>query len=130
MQRSPISKFDGQVWKHEEPDTADHELLRRNIGQAVRYAHASPDLASLNPHSELSTAAFCLADPGREYIVFQLAKGEFTVHGLRPGSEYRYEHFDTESLQITGPAVFTADSVSRAFRPNCSATVLYIWATE
>ena len=45
------------------------ELLRRNMGYALRYARKM-DLAAMTPRSELASTGFCLANPGREYLVY------------------------------------------------------------
>jgi hypothetical protein len=55
------------------------------------------DLASASPHSELASTRFCLADPGRQYLVYapqeraitvdlSTASGELQVHWVNPRS--------------------------------------------
>jgi len=54
------------------------ELLRRNMGYALCYAR-KVNLAAMTPHPELASTEFCLADPGREYLVYLPEGGEATV---------------------------------------------------
>jgi hypothetical protein len=64
------------------------------MGQVRRYS-GRMNLAALVPDERLSATRFCLAARGREYLVFQWNKGEFTVD-LRdaPGS------FEVEWLNV------------------------------
>ena len=49
------------------------------MGQTRRYAEKM-NLASMVPSDDLSETRFCLADRGKEYLVFQPGnKGEFSV---------------------------------------------------
>ncbi len=43
------------------------------------------NLASMRPHGEVASTGFCLADPGREYLVYLPQGGEVTVD-LGPAS--------------------------------------------
>jgi len=54
------------------------ELLRRNMGYALRYARKM-DLAAMTPRSELASTGFCLANPGREYLIYLPDGAEATV---------------------------------------------------
>ena len=54
------------------------ELLRRNMGYALRYAR-KVNLAAMTPQGELASTGFCLAEPGKEYLVYLPEGGEVTV---------------------------------------------------
>jgi uncharacterized protein DUF4038/collagenase-like protein with putative collagen-binding domain len=54
------------------------EPARRAMGQTLKLAERI-DLASMVPHSELASSAYCLADPGKEYLVYLPDGGEVTV---------------------------------------------------
>ena len=45
------------------------EPIRRNMGYVLRYSKRV-DMNRMTPHSELASSGLCLADPGREYIVY------------------------------------------------------------
>jgi hypothetical protein len=43
--------------------------IRANLGYARSYA-IRMNLTGMTPHGELASSGFCLADPGREYLVY------------------------------------------------------------
>ena len=49
---------------------SQHETTRKNMGYSHRYAERM-DLAAMTPRVDLSSTGFCLAAPGREYLVYQ-----------------------------------------------------------
>ena len=68
--------------------------IRRNIGYVSVYAQKMA-LAAMSPHGELASSRYCLADPGREYLVYlpdggavevdlSAAAGELSVEWLSP----------------------------------------------
>jgi hypothetical protein len=63
--------------------TLDHpdsywDTLRQAMGHTLSCAERM-NLASMRPHGELASSGFCLADPGREYLVYLPQGGEITV---------------------------------------------------
>ena len=56
----------------------DAEACRRAMGHARRYA-GRIDLAASRPAGELTSTGYCLAVPGREYLVYLPDGGEATV---------------------------------------------------
>jgi hypothetical protein len=54
------------------------EPIRQAMGVAHHLADRIP-LASMTPHGELASSAFCLADPGKDYVVYLPKGGEVTV---------------------------------------------------
>jgi hypothetical protein len=60
------------------------EPIRKAMGVARRLADRIP-LASMTPHGGLASSGFCLADPGKEYVVYLPKGGEVTVD-LTPAS--------------------------------------------
>ena len=70
--------------------------VRRNLGYTLRYARRM-DLAAMTPQSKLSSTKYCLAAPGREYLVFlpgggraevdlSAAKGPLAVEWFEPAA--------------------------------------------
>jgi hypothetical protein len=103
------------------------EGARRAMGDARRYAERM-DLAAMSPLEELSSTKYCLAAPGREYLVYQPRQGEFTV--TIPQGKFAVEWFDP----ARGGA-FRADPISggdeRRFRPPFQGdAVLYLKRIE
>ena len=56
----------------------DAEACRRAMGHARRFA-GRIDLAASRPAGELASTGYCLAVPGREYLVYLPGGGEATV---------------------------------------------------
>ena len=66
--------------------------IRRAMGRAARLANRM-DLAPMKPRCELASTAYCLANPGREYLILlphggevdlSAAKGEMSVEWIHP----------------------------------------------
>ena len=76
------------------------ELVRAALGQTRQLANRV-DLASMQPQNEVSSTGYCLANPGKEYLVYQPKRGTpFTV-ALRPGV-YQFEWFDPAQGAFAG----------------------------
>ena len=76
------------------------EPIRRNLGYARRLA-SRLDLGAMTPHNELSSTAYCLADPGNAYVVFIPSGGKAKV-ALRPTSaRFALEWLDPSSGKTT-----------------------------
>lgn len=60
------------------PSPTWQDSARQAMGQIRRYAERM-DLAGMKPDEKLSATRYCLANPGKEYLVFQSNKGEFTI---------------------------------------------------
>jgi hypothetical protein len=52
--------------------------IRQGLGQVLRLSRRL-DLAAMTPHNTLASTRFCLADPGRAYVVFLPDGGKATV---------------------------------------------------
>jgi hypothetical protein len=61
-----------------DPLPANAEDVRRNLGYTRRYAQKL-DLAAMTPRNELSSTGYCLANPGKEYLVYLPSGREATV---------------------------------------------------
>lgn len=59
-------------------DYPDFEPLRKNMGYIKKYADKM-DLKNMLPHDELSTARYCLANPGKEYLFYLPTGGKATI---------------------------------------------------
>ena len=60
-------------------ENAEWDRTRFNIGATVAYAKRFRDLSRMNPHGELSSTRYCLANPGSEYLVYLPTGGKVTV---------------------------------------------------
>ena len=52
--------------------------VRRNLGYTLRYARCM-DLAAMTPQSSLASTKYCLANPGKEYLVFLPGGGKVQI---------------------------------------------------
>jgi hypothetical protein len=69
------------------PSPTWQDSARQAMGQVRRFG-GRMNLARMKPEPRLSATGYCLADPGNEYLVFQSAKGEFTVDLSKAEGEF------------------------------------------
>jgi hypothetical protein len=101
------------------------EDARLALGDTRRLADRV-DLARMVPTSGVSSTSYALADPGREYVVFQPAEGSFTVE--LPAGDYGVEWFSLTDRAWSDAEAVTAER-SEAIRfepPGSGAWVLYL----
>lgn len=82
-----------------DPLKVDVEAIRRSMGQTLAWAERI-DLATMKPNGALASSTYCLADPGREYLVFVPA----TMSGVTvelPGGQFRYRWYDASTSAET-----------------------------
>jgi hypothetical protein len=60
------------------------EPLRAAMGHTRRFAERV-NLAAMQPHDELASTGYCLANPGREYLVYQPKQGQAFSVELQAG---------------------------------------------
>ncbi len=66
--------------------------VRRNQGYTLRYARRM-DLAHARPAVDMASTKYCLANPGRQYLVYKPGAGDAVTVKLESGT-YTYEWFD------------------------------------
>ena len=95
-----------------------NEQLRRNMGLVQRYA-GLVNLAAMTPRGDLASTGFCLADPGRSYLVYLPDGGSVTVDLTATTGELAVEWFDAqrdaaiEGKSIQGDGIRKLDSPFR-----------------
>jgi hypothetical protein len=82
----------GEDWNDPDNPLSRRVETRQEMGQALRYARRM-DLIHMEPHGELSSTGYCLANPGTEYLVYQPATGSFTVDLSAASSALTLEWF-------------------------------------
>jgi hypothetical protein len=107
--------------------SAEQEAMRKAMGYALRYA-GKIDLAAMTPRGELSSTRYCLAHPGKEYLVYQPEAGEpFSVE-LKAGT-YRYEWFNPATGEAAGDGSLEAAGGGRQLKaPFAGEAVLHLKA--
>jgi hypothetical protein len=83
------------------------------MGQVRRYAERM-DLASMRPDEKVSATRYCLANPGKEYLIFQHNKGEFTVDLGNAKGTFNAEWFNVNAGR-TVPAKPVQGGARRTF---------------
>jgi len=102
------------------------EPVRRSMGYALQFARRL-DLNKCEPMGELSTTGYCLANPEKQYLVFQGDAGKSVELKLEQG-QYGFEWFDTGSGNIVAKGQIRADK-DRTLLPNpvSAQAVLYVY---
>jgi hypothetical protein len=108
------------------PSPTWQDSARQAMGQVRRYAERMT-LASMRPDEKVSATRYCLADRGREYLIFQSNKGEFTVDL----TDAKSAEFSVEWFNVNADKAFPAKRVAgggvRTFTtPFPGPAVLYL----
>ena len=94
----PLQPFEGigdhaQWGRINHPDHPLWEPIRFQMGQTRRIAQRM-DLSSAVPRGDLASTGYCLACPGREYLVYSPDGGEITVDLGDASSDLSVEWLD------------------------------------
>jgi hypothetical protein len=101
------------------------EPVRMALGYTRRLAERI-NLVAMTPQPELATTGYCLAQPGKEYLVYQPKTGEAFSVKLTAGT-YRFEWFDPAKGAAAGDGSIGAVGESREFKAPFNGTaVLYL----
>ena len=97
-----MDPYDGEVLG--QPFDPQFEPIRRAMGQTLRYAERL-DLAAMTPQEALASSGYCLAAPGRAYLVYLPEGGEVTVDlGDAEGAfSVEWFHPDTDKVEMGDP---------------------------
>ncbi len=118
--------FPAAFYEHEWWPERFNPFLRREMGRIRGFAQRM-DLNAALPRNDLCSTGYCLADPGREYLVYQPGSGGFTV-ALEPGS-YQYEWHNPSTGEPAGEGELSAEAGPRRFAPPFEGdAVLYLSA--
>jgi hypothetical protein len=114
----PLTKPDGSVealWKE----------ARKAMGLTLSLAQRI-NLVMMPPHNELSSSQFCLANPGREYLVYLADGGEVTIDLTAASSKLAVEWMHpTEGTILPGEPI--SGGARRSFQsPFGSDAVLHL----
>lgn len=120
--------FPTAFYEHESWPEKFNPNLRREMGVILAYAERMA-LNRAVPRNDLCSTGYCLADPGREYIVYQPDRGPFTVR--LASATYRYEWHDPSSGRGAGEGALTATEGGTEFAPPVDGdAVLYVVRAE
>jgi len=102
------------------------ESIRIAMGYTRRYARKT-DLAAMQPKADLASTKFCLANPGKEYLIYDPSETDpfFTVQ-LKKG-DYYFEWFDPKKGKIISTGWIQVKEEQRKFTSSFPGpSVLYL----
>jgi len=101
------------------------EEVRRALGATRRFAERM-NLAAMTPRSDLASTQYCLANPGKEYLVYLPDGGEATVDLSAASGTLKVEWFNPRTGAATDGGTAQGGS-PRSFRaPDAGDWVLYL----
>jgi hypothetical protein len=108
------------------PSPTWQDSAREGMGQTRQFSERI-DLAAMTPHDELSGTRYCLANPGKEYLVFQPGNhGEFSVNLADAGAEFTTEWFNvTKGVAVPAKSVRGGGSTI-FYTPLAGPAALYL----
>lgn len=119
-----VCVYDSDYW-----EPGDHRdawgRTRRSCGATVALANRI-DLARLSPRPALASTGYCLAEPGREYVILAPDRDVIEVKELAP-----HRRYELEWLPLTGGDPVTRETVipdgaTSSFTPLQANLVLHI----
>jgi hypothetical protein len=98
-----MDPYDGKVLA--KPFDPDFDPVRRSLGQTLRFAERL-DLAAMVPTRDVASTGFCLAAPGRAYLIYLPEGGNVSVDLAGASGRFSVEWLHPETGQTkTGDAV-------------------------
>jgi len=101
------------------------EPLRLNLGYALRYAK-KVNLRLMVPRVDLASSQYCLADPGKEYLVYLPDGGKVTVMLPEESCNFVVEWFNPRTGMTTEVEKYTSQGKTDFIAPFSGDAVLYI----
>ena len=101
------------------------EPIRRNLGHALRLARRL-DLAAMAPQDKLASTAYCLADPGKSYVVYIPTGGKATVTLPDTAARFNVEWFAPATGETLAHKPVTGGADREFTAPFADDAVLYL----
>jgi hypothetical protein len=111
------------------PSPTWQDSARQAMGQVRRYA-ARMNLAAMRPDEKSSNTRYALSDPGREYLVFQSNKGEFTVDLSAAKGTFDAEWFNVNADRAVPAKPVQGGGVRTFTTPFPGPAALYLKVRE
>ena len=99
--------------------------IRRSLGHTLRYA-GRIDLAKAVPRGYLASTGYCLADPGKEYLIYLPEGGRVTVDLSAVVGPLTVEWFDPNADKTEGGEQVSGGGERTFSSPSSSDAVLYL----
>jgi len=117
-----MDPYDGVILE----TNAKWEAVRRALGSALALSERV-DLAAMAPHNELASTGYCLADPGRQYVVYLPKGGEVTLDLATAQGALAVEWFEPDQGRVT-PGDAVPDGATRKLTaPFAGDAVVRVW---
>ena len=99
--------------------------IRRSLGYTRRYAERM-NLVAMKPRPDLASTRFCLANPGKEYLIYDPVGGKAFTVKLKAGL-YGFEWFDPTNGKTTKKGKVEIKKTEHQFKaPFKGDAVLYL----
>jgi Family of unknown function (DUF6298)/Putative Ig domain/Putative collagen-binding domain of a collagenase len=101
------------------------EEVRRAMGHARAYAKRI-DLIHMVPRGDLASSGYCLANPGREYLIYLPAGGKATVELSGASWTFTAEWFNPDTAEIASGGAVAGGGRRRFEAPLSGRVLLYL----
>ena len=107
---------------------ADPEGYAMELYAALRQADAERvDLAKMTPRGELSSSGYCLANPGREYLVYLPGGSAVSLDLSGASGKQSVEWFDPSTGKARSGGAVNGGGRRLLTAPFGGSAVLYLW---
>jgi Family of unknown function (DUF6298) len=120
-----MDPYDNRVLGKGSPD--QWNPLRQSLGHTRRLAE-HVDLVRMTPSLDIASTAYCLANPGSEYLAYQPGSGKFTVNLENIAGTFTVEWFGDRTDLATPRHEVKGGSVREFVPPMIGPAVLYLKA--
>jgi hypothetical protein len=111
------------------PSPTWQDSARQAMGQVIAWSRRM-NLAAMKPEEGLSATRYCLAARGREYLVFQSNKGEFTLDLRDAPGRFAAEWFDINAGRAVPAKPVEGGAVRTFTTPFPGPAALYLKRAE
>jgi len=106
-------------------DKPEFESIRRAMGHTLSHANRM-DLMSMVPRNDLSSSRYCLADPGKEYLIYLPDGGEVIVDLSAASGAFTVEWFNPKNGEAISSEAINGGKSETFIVPFDGDAVLYI----
>jgi hypothetical protein len=110
-------------------DLPQAEPIRQAMGTTRRLAERI-NLATMTPRPDAASSGYCLADPGKEYLIYLPQGGVVTVDLSKAPGPFAMEWIDPRSGTVTQTGTVSGGA-NRTLKPRSPGeTVVYLRTVE
>jgi len=105
---------------------AKWEPIRKSLGYTLNYARRM-NLAEMLPSPDLASTKFCLANPGKEYLIYNPSADNASFTAALKAGKYKYEWFNPSDGTIASTGTIEAKDGGQSFEaPFKGDAVLFL----